>query len=119
MTDQEIYKELGLIIYNESPNIENNLHILCRVVDVRVGTTIWWGNKKSGSFGLSPKSQARLVELIRKLKQFYIDNNFGEWNIFHYILDVNNSSFSIDFENSEEIANGEPFWKFSRKFFEG
>ena len=120
MKDQDIYKEIGQILFNESPNIENEVHLVCKVLKHSVAQHVWFGNTgrvKENIFKFSRENAMTVSTLSLDLKKFFIENNLGDWNIFYYKLLVKENRFETKFEFSEGIDDGTlAFWKYVQRF---
>lgn len=118
MRDQEIYREIALVLARETPDSVSEAHILARVLPMDVTSVLWHGKKLSreSNFVLSTEGNDNIVDLSLELQSFYRENNMGDWNVYHYTLGIHSNKFNIDFENSREIEEGLPFWKYRQRY---
>ena len=120
MKDQEIYKKIGQILYQDSPNIENEVHLVGYIFGGSITTHTWFGNQgriKENVFKLSRDYSMSVSDLLLDLNDYFVENNLGKWNVVYYKLLVKDNKFETEFEFSDGLANGTlPFWKYVYKF---
>lgn len=119
MLDQEIYKEIGTLIYNESPDVSVEVHLVVHRNNGVVDSVAWYGStlSKESSFHLSSSALRQLHDTAHQLHSFYEANNLGNWNVLHYILEPNGGKFRLDLEDNQQLKKDEiPFWKYAKKF---
>ncbi|MBT8123034.1 MAG: hypothetical protein KJO10_10890 [Gammaproteobacteria bacterium] len=120
MRDQELYKSIGELIFNEAPSSSIELHLVVyKAANNSTQITLWMGAKYEGtnSFALSTEGVGELVVLTDKLKAYYTENKLGDWNVMHYTLKPDEGKFHIDFDLSEDLdTNKLPYWKYTLKY---
>ena len=122
MNDREIYEEIGKILFACSPKPEEKNHISARVWPKQsVDMGAWFGEYLSGetSYGLPAKAVIELKDLFYALSDYFDQNSMGQWNVAHYVLDENGSSFNIDFEFNKDLHEGTlDLYQYRQKFKE-
>ena len=124
MSDQELYKAIGQLLFNESPEISKKISIVIylqgsdgefSVCDF----TVWNGDKNSRetSFAVSDDGRREIVANFRELQQYFAQENMGEWNVAFFSLDPEIGTFNVDFENCKELDTGElAFWRYLQRY---
>ena len=109
MNDQELYKVIGQLLFNESPANSKKLNISIYLEETAANFSVWRGEKMSrdSSMSLSTDGMKQILGLFRQLQQFYESENMGKWNVAFYTLDIETGSFDIDFDNCKELDTGE------------
>lgn len=110
MRDQDIYKEIGKLLFDEVGNIDKTINFSAHISSDRssVGKTVWKGDyiDATSSVRLSNNTSHPLTLLVIDLNLYYKNESMGVWNLMLYKLAPHGKSFSIDFEFNEDIANG-------------
>jgi len=119
MLDQEIYKKIGKLLYNEAPNIELGIHIFIFKRNNMTDITLWCGEPLSGdtNFAFSREALHKVIDYAEELYQYFIENNMGKWNTLHYTLSPDTGSFDLDFEFNKKLQDAKiPLFKHLMKF---
>ena len=118
MRDQEIYKELGQLLYVTCPVSESDINICARVGQGSVSTAYWYGSYTPDSSYFVRGDESRvIIDLVSELHEFYKIHGLGEWNIIHFKVIIAESRFATSFELNESLENGSlSFWKYCEKF---
>ena len=100
MRDQEIYQEVGQILFGASPKDDENI-FYCGIVDnSSIENRYWYGEFSSSKNGFFIRGEngRRMYDLVRELHEFFLDNKLGEWNVLFFKVDVNSGRFYTKFE---------------------
>lgn len=119
MRDQDIYKEIAQILFDEVGSIDDVINFAARISfrGSAVDKAVWRGDYLDAASGvrLSTNSSLSLHRLVVDLNDYYKGESMGIWNLMLYRLAPHGKSFSLDFEFNEDLENGKTtlyqFWK--------
>ena len=107
--DQKIYTEVAQLLYEQFQEKFSNIHFLM-YLDKSSVDSIFFQITDSGiatSFRWEYDVRQRQITLMMKeLRQIYIDNGWGEWNVVHCAFDPLKPDIEFDFECSKELDDG-------------
>ncbi|WP_444925324.1 hypothetical protein ACJJI4_12240 [Microbulbifer sp. TRSA002] len=109
MKDQEIYSEIAKLLYCEAPDVSSEIHALALHVENSSFISAWTGELKSfdGSFSLSVEALRKITSSVNELKEYYLEENMGGWNIAHFIALPSSKRFELEFDYCEELEKDE------------
>ncbi len=119
MDDKDIYQEIAQALFNSAPDISVQNTVFAYVTDTSTSICAWIGDKKINNNTYLPDRNTGVLldDLFRKLREYYIENNMGEWNVALFKLAPNGKSFEISFEQSLELDSGSiTVTKFRKKY---
>lgn len=117
MKDQEIYKLIGSLMYNEAPRLNDVVRIVAYVTDRSVDRVIWCGDKLSSetSIKFSDSANSLITQKLIELNNYFVKENMGIWNITSITLNMDTKNFNIDFEFNKDLDSGKlSFWKYTK-----
>lgn len=120
MKDQKIYAEIARLLFNEAPDISSEIHALVLHFEKSPLMTAWTGELMTleRGFVLSGEAQMKLSSLLNSLKEHYIENNMGDWNIVHCVAIPSLEKFELEVDFCEDLEKDKiTFSEYAMRFF--
>ncbi|TNC79593.1 MAG: hypothetical protein C9356_18250 [Oleiphilus sp.] len=107
--DQKIYQDVASLLYEHFKEEYNNIHFLMYLGQGFVDTTFFYLSDSNNVPGLNWEFDERRWQIqvkMTELRQIYIENGWGEWNVVHCSFDPITPDIEFDFEQNKALREG-------------